>query len=197
MAECDEIKLLLGPFTDGELEPNEMEEVALHVVGCLECKTALEDYRMLGVTLRRVSTLPALDGFAQAVQARIERIQVPLRLRITRYFDSLGERLGAGIALGVATAAIAVLTAVVLTPYARQLVNPPAPAPARIMAAAPQAKSPATTPRLALAPGDRQGAVSGNAATSELSKLEADSPSVALWNEPRTDTTVIWVPDQP
>jgi hypothetical protein len=129
------------------------------------------------------------------VQVRIERINVPIRLRITRYFDSLGERLGAGIALGAATAAIAVLTAVVLTPYARQLVNTPAPA--RIMAAAPPAKSPATPPSLALAAGDRQGAISANAATSELSKLEADSPAVALWNEPRTDTTVIWVPDQP
>ena len=30
-----------------------------------------------------------------------------------------------------------------------------------------------------------------------ISRLEADSPSVAVWSEPRTDTTVIWVPDQP
>lgn len=194
MAECDGIRLLLGPFTDGELEPNEMEEVALHVVTCLECKAALEDYRMLGVALRKLSTVPALDGFAQAVQARIERINVPIRLRIRRYFDSLGERFGAGIALAAA-AAVAVLTAVILTPYASQLVNTRQPA--RIMAAAPQATSVASSPSLALAGGDgKSGAVSA-AATSELSKLEADSPSVAVWNEPRTDTTVIWVPDQP
>jgi hypothetical protein len=30
-----------------------------------------------------------------------------------------------------------------------------------------------------------------------ISRLEADSPSVAVWSEPQTDTTVIWVPDQP
>jgi hypothetical protein len=29
-----------------------------------------------------------------------------------------------------------------------------------------------------------------------ISRLEADSPSVAVWSEPQTDTTVIWVPDQ-
>jgi anti-sigma factor RsiW len=195
MAECDGIRLLLGPFTDGELEPNEMEEVALHVVTCLECKAALGDYRMLGVALRKVSTLPTLDGFAQAVQARIERINVPIRLRITRYFDSLGERFGAGIAVGAVAMAAAVLTAVVLTPYARQLLSTRQPA--RIMAAAPQATSAAPSPSLALAAGDRKSAAASGAATSELSKLEADSPSVAVWNEPRTDTTVIWVPDQP
>jgi len=195
MAECDGIKLLLGPFTDGELEPNEMEEIALHVVTCLECKTALEDYRMLGVALRQASRLPALDGFAPAVQARIERMNVPIRLRLVRYFDSLGERFGAGVALGAATAFAAVLTAIVLTPYARQLVNTRETA--RIMAAAPKATSAASSPSRVVAAGDRKGAPASSAATSELDKLEADSPSVAVWNEPRTDTTVIWVPDQP
>ena len=27
-------------------------------------------------------------------------------------------------------------------------------------------------------------------------KLESDIPSVAVWNEPRMGTTVIWLPDQ-
>jgi len=193
MDECDEIKSLVGPFTDGELAPNEMEEVALHVVTCRECKTALDDYRMLGVTLREVSTLPTLDGFAQAVQARIERIHLPLRVRLVRYFDSFGERFGAGIAFGAVAATAAVLTVVILTPYARQLVN--SRQATQIMAAAPQAASVAASPIPAIAPGDHKD--QPTSATSELSKLEADSPSVAVWNEPRTDTTVIWVPDQP
>jgi hypothetical protein len=30
-----------------------------------------------------------------------------------------------------------------------------------------------------------------------ISRLEAEMPSVAVWSEPQSDTTVIWLPDQP
>ncbi len=29
-----------------------------------------------------------------------------------------------------------------------------------------------------------------------ISKLESQSPNVAVWSEPQNDTTVIWLPDQ-
>ena len=48
MPTCDQVKLLLGAFDDGELEPHEMEDVAFHVVGCTACKATLDDYRSLG-----------------------------------------------------------------------------------------------------------------------------------------------------
>ncbi|HXR25668.1 MAG TPA: hypothetical protein VN742_09935, partial [Candidatus Binataceae bacterium] len=39
-------------------------------------------------------------------------------------------------------------------------------------------------------------------AASDMQEMLSDlgagqSPSVAVWNEPRTDTTVVWVPDLP
>ena len=52
MARCDDIKLLLGPFEDGELEPHEMQEVARHVVACTACDGELADYRTLGLAMR-------------------------------------------------------------------------------------------------------------------------------------------------
>lgn len=82
MAQCSEIELLLGPFTDGELEPHEMEEVALHVVACHLCKAALDDYHALGVTLRGAVALPELASFSAAVQGRIRQLRVPLHTRI-------------------------------------------------------------------------------------------------------------------
>src|SRR5438132_11463579 len=123
MPACDQVRLLLGPFDDGELEPHEMEEVALHVVTCAACKTALEDYRLLGVALRDCMPQPSVDGFKNAVLKRIEEVPQPLRLRMRRLLDSLAEHLGADVALVGAGAFAALLTVWVVTPYARLLVG--------------------------------------------------------------------------
>src|SRR5579859_3292053 len=119
MALCDEMRLLLGPFDDGELEPHEMEEVAFHVVGCVGCKSALDDYRSLGVALRDVVTVPALDHFAADVAARIDHTWIPLRVRLGRLRDAF-RRLGSVVEIVAVAAATAVVTLMVAEPYARQ-----------------------------------------------------------------------------
>jgi anti-sigma factor RsiW len=235
MARCDDIKLLLGPFEDGELEPHEMQEVARHVVSCDDCEGELADYRAMAVSLRGAAATPDLAGFSTAVLARIEELPRPFGVRIRRYLTSFSDGLGATIATGFAAAAVAVVTAVVLTPYFKQ-----APfwagsrAPAEIargessvplksaassqsvasqQSAAPQAvasadRSQSTLPNdiaNGLATGDTGSDLAPVAASSDtagnsgaiISRLEADSPSVAVWSEPQSDTTVIWVPDQP
>jgi hypothetical protein len=237
MAQCNEIELLLGPFTDGELEPHEMEEVALHVVACQYCKAALDDYRALGVTLRGAVALPELAGFSAAVQKRIQQFRVPLHTRIKRPFDWLGERMGTAFAMGAAAAVAAVITAVVVTPYASRISNALRQASGNVLianrntsaptASLPEQRKPAqevaalSEPRNSVAavpsqPKDSVIANAGNGANPNnvvgapqaeetmapdsqaiISRLEADSPSVAVWSEPQTDTTVIWVPDQP
>lgn len=206
MSDCEHIKLLLGPFDDGELEPHEMEDVALHIVECAECKSALEDYRALGVALRGIAPHPSLAGFAEAVQGRIQRIRPSIIVRIRRRFGALAESLGAAAAMGSVAAAAAVLTAMVVTPYARQVVRHDAPS--QNLAMMPQPPDVRPT-KVALSPQPSIGAnedvaqmldpQNDAAQNSEavISQLEADSPSVALWNEPQTKTTVIWVPNQP
>jgi anti-sigma factor RsiW len=219
MARCDDIKLLLGPFEDGELEPHEMQEVARHVVACADCEGELADYRTLAVSLRGAATIADLTGFSATVLARIEQLPIPFGVRIRRYLTSFSDGIGATIAVGFAAAAVAVVTAVVLTPYFRQApFLTPSRAPAEIARSVPfESSKSATTQNLASA--DRQAALppdvahdlsgengsfapvtgppdtSGNSGAI-ISRLEADSPSVAVWSEPQTDTTVIWMPDQ-
>jgi len=207
MLACDRMRLLLGPFEDGELEPHEMQDVAFHVVSCNECKAILEEYRALGVALRDAAVIPNLGGFGDAVQARIARLRIPIRVRLGHYLDSVNERLAAAVAIGAAAAASAVLTVVLVSPIARRIVNGAAPTPQTLSAA-----QPVSVPTVKLA-GTANPAANAKAMVNQqvnvtppidagnpravISSLEADSPSVAVWNEPRTDTTVIWVPDQP
>jgi hypothetical protein len=234
MAQCSEIELLLGPFTDGELEPHEMEEVALHIVGCRNCKTALGDYHALGVALRGAVALPEIAGFSAAVQGRIQQLRVPLHARIKRPFDWLGERMGTAFAMGAAAAVAAVITAVVITPYASRISNALRQASKNVLVASRDTSPPASSlaeqhksdweratssqsgNSTVFLPDDSTLANEGNGANRSnfvgapqaeetmaadsqaiISRLEADSPSVAVWSEPQTDTTVIWVPNQP
>jgi anti-sigma factor RsiW len=202
MALCDEIIPLLGPFEDAELPPTEMQNVARHLAACPRCEDALKDYRLIGSGLRAAALEPEMGDFSDAVMAKIARIRVPLRVRVGYYFNRFGERIGAAAAMGMAAAAAAAITVVLVTPVARNVAgrqdaeNPAAarnptmlasiarPNAARLADVSPASITSANTP---LAP-DNSEAI--------ISRLEADSPSVAVWSEPRTDTTVIWVPDQ-
>jgi anti-sigma factor RsiW len=222
--------LLLGPFEDGELEPHEMQEVARHLAGCPACETELAGYRSLAVALRGASPIPSLAGFSNAVVNRVDQLPVPLRRRLRRYVTSFADGIGATFATGFAAAAVAVITAVILTPYFKQgqffnshkllqfaQAGPNASVivPQQVAPTAPKARanspqnfakndrSPAAPPLAdpALASNDIQRAGGDLQPPADdpktvIDRLEAASPSVAVWNEPKSDTTVIWVPDQ-
>jgi len=213
MARCEDITLLLGPFEDGELEPHEMQEVARHLAICAECENELADYGSLAVSLRGAAAIPDLTGFATAVLERIDELPISIRVRIGRYFTSFVDGIGATIATGFAVAAVAVVTAVILTPYFKQTrfnFLSSAPRVATAMRPAPAATPPQVAGNDAIPPdvassisnpdafGDNGGAIRPVEASSGtiIDRLEADSPSVAVWSEPQSDTTVIWVPDQ-
>ena len=200
MATCDEMRLLIGPFDDGELEPHEMEEVAFHVVACVGCKAALDDYRELGVALRRTVIEPALDGFAAQVTHRIDHSWIPLHVRFGRIRDRF-SRVGAIFEIAIVAAATAMITIVIAAPYAHILT-----------AHAPAASPPEAVARKAPEPGpvvpvmDSKNTKPSIDVPEDVAMAEAqdlvselgggESPSVAVWNEPRTGTTVVWVPDQ-
>jgi anti-sigma factor RsiW len=205
MAECSEMSLMLGPFEDGELEPNEMQGVAFHLARCESCTDALAAYSSLGRELRTLTPEPQLAGFSAAVIARIDKLPQPLWNRVGRFFGRGADFIGSGFAWSSAVAAVAVVTAVLITPYAEQLAGrrlPYASTLARI-----EHDATALPEKLADAAGDVSGAARRDAerdaaiASSDshvvISRLESDIPSVAVWSEPRTDTTVIWLPDQP
>jgi hypothetical protein len=175
MPECHQVKFLLGPFDDGELEPHEMEDVALHVVSCGPCKSALGEYRSLGVALRDCLPQPAIDGFSAAVLKRIEEIPNPLWRRWRYYLESAGQRLGGTIPLMAAAAFAALVTAWLVTPYAQHLLDHSS-SPAQVASRGPNSNESAQ--------------LAQNAAPDQ-----SGSSVLALSNDPTT--TVIWLPNQP
>ncbi|MGH7815062.1 MAG: anti-sigma factor family protein [Candidatus Binataceae bacterium] len=198
MAACGEIDLMLGAFEDGELEPNEMQEVAFHLARCQACTGDLASLSTIGRELRAIAPASVPLGFSAAVKRRIDDLPVPLTVRVGRYFDRTFGLIGSGIAWGAGMAAVAALTAILIAPYAGRFANRH---PNTAIAMASLARSAVEAPRrLAAAlpvvaiPEDQ--AAYGQDSRAVISRLEAEDPSVAVWSEPRTDTTVIWVPDR-
>lgn len=190
MFQCNEIAPLLETFEDGELQPHEMQEVARHLASCRDCEEALAGYSTLGRMLRDAVPPPALDGFAMAVQARLEQLRPPLRVRLGRRLGTWRERFGGGVAIAFAMAATAILTVVITTPFARNMIG-----------AGNHVTQIAKRDASALVRDAAQAPVAlASAAISEpgtiISKLETSNPNVAVWSEPSQGTTVIWLPDQ-
>jgi hypothetical protein len=227
MAQCDDIELLLGPFEDGELEPHEMQEVARHIATCTACEDVLADYRQMAVALREAQALPNLQGFAGGVMARIEGMHLPPPVPELKshWYDTISGWFANTIMMGGLAAAVAVVTAMVVTPElstwlaTRQahaqhsevlaLINPPVTAIKPALASAPNGHVTLSSPQAepdsdnaytqAVPPEDDRVAPTddndGDAGT-EISSLKSDSPSVAVWTAPENKTTVVWVPDQ-
>jgi anti-sigma factor RsiW len=185
VAQCSDISPMLGGFEDGELETREMHEVARHLAQCKACEAELADNAAVGRYLRAVAEEPALDGFAEAVQARLATLTPPIHVRVRHYLQAAREQISAGFALSAAALATAALTAVILTPYVSQIFSPQKPS-----------VQSASVPPSVQAPGSAEFAQATVDSPTVISSLESHVATVALWNEPETQTTVIWVPDQ-
>jgi anti-sigma factor RsiW len=190
MAQCDDIAPLLGAFEDGELAPHEMHEVARHLASCKNCALALAACANVGGLLRDAAPAPSLEGFAMAVQARIEQLRPPLRVRLGRWLEDLGERYGSATAMAFAMGAAALLTVVLTTPLARNVLGVRDRAVQVAARDAKALKADATRSLAAMA------AAASHEPSTIISKLETSNPDVAVWSEPSQDTTVIWLPDQ-
>jgi anti-sigma factor RsiW len=176
---CDHVKLLLGPFDDGELEPHEMEDVAVHVVSCAACKTALEDYRSIGLALRDSLREPSIEGFAESVLRRLDDFPEPLQIRVRRYRDSILEYLGGTASLVAAGAFAALITAWLVGPYAYRALH----GSSNVTKVASRDRNETIQQPSGPAPG-----------TANTGPDESQPPMIALSDDPTT--TVIWLPTQ-
>ena len=193
MAECGEISMMLGAFEDSELEPNEMQEVAFHLARCESCTGILADYSTLGRDLRSIAVQPSLAGFSSAVIARVDRLPQPLLTRIKRFLGRQVDSVGAGIAWSGAAVAVAILTIIVITPYAEQIAGRSQQP--TVIATAGHAAARVVNPAVDVAASEPT--MADNDSHADISRLESENHSVAVWSEPRRDTTVIWLPEQP
>jgi len=204
MKDCDQITLLLGAFEDGELEPHEMQEVARHLAVCKSCEELLGDYNAIGRELREIITIPPLTGFAAGVDARIKALAPPLRERIGAFFESLNQRWAAAFAMVSMAGAVAVITALVLTPYLRHNVGGAANVPmAKVepAAAAPSLASATEESARSVVPSEDEGQqlastpeINPGDSHAVIKRLESQIPTTAVWSEPENGTTVIWLP---
>jgi anti-sigma factor RsiW len=192
MAECGEISMMLGAFEDSELEPNEMQEVAFHLARCESCTGVLSDYSTIGRDLRSITAAPSLAGFSSAVIARVDRLPQPVLTRIERFLRRQLDSVGAGVAWGGAVAVAAIMTIVLMTPYARQFANRGM-APTMVASSDRGLAAPVQVANAAA----NEPTMADNDSHADISRLESENHSVAVWSEPRRDTTVIWLPDQP
>jgi anti-sigma factor RsiW len=193
MPDCSEIRPLLSAFGDGELEPPELLSVARHLAECTDCERETADFSSLGTQLRdtlesTVGSIP-LAGFTEAVQARISHLRPSLWSRFRHWLESLDERLNPGLSLASAAIAMAALTAIILTPYVRQYATRHS---VQVASSTPAHQTLAQA-QTAVDPTENALAEDSHAI---ISRLESANPAVAVWSEPRSDTTVIWVPDQ-
>ena len=176
-----------------------MQEVAHHLARCDSCTAMLADYSTIGRGLRTIAPEPMLAGFAAAVTARIDAIPQPLSVRIGRWLRGDGNVLGSGFAWGTGAVAVAVLTIVLTTPLAeRYMARRLGPAGSAVSHEVAKIEEGVAAVPEALAQRDSgTRAVMAEDSQAIISRLEAEMPSVAVWSEPQSDTTVIWLPDQP
>ncbi len=81
-----------------------------------------------------------------------------------------------------------------MTPYAEQFANR-APHSVTSIAKAEHEAAAAANQVAEATPGEPT--MADNDSHADISRLESENHSVAVWSEPRRDTTVIWLPDQP
>jgi len=185
LAHCDDIAPLLSAFNDGELSAHDTDLVTQHLDGCETCKETLIDYLLLGHHLRTATALPSLDGFTEGVMRGIAGARRPFRGRLLNRLEDLRERWVAAVSLAGATVALATLALVLAEPNTWERIS-------ALFRTTPSeiAQKPATLPSEASSTLPDQ-----SQSEAFISRLEARPPSVAMWSEPNTKTTVIWLGD--
>jgi anti-sigma factor RsiW len=187
LAHCDDIAPLLSAFNDGELSAHETDLVTQHLDGCETCKETLIDYLLLGHHLRTATMMSSLDGFTEGVMRGIAGARRPFRGRLLNRLEDLRERWVAAVSLAGATVALATLALVLAEPHTWERISArfrATPASSDVAQNSDNPASSSSTPQ-----------PDQSSSEAFISRLEAKPPSVTLWSEPNTKTTVIWLGD--
>ena len=118
MKTCDDVRLVLGAWLDGELGRSEAEAARVHVAACATCAEERRQLEKLQATIKSVFAAEAerivFEPFWHGVQERIEH-RKPWRLEL---IDRVRSGVGAPSLVWAIPAVIAVLIAVLsLKPF--------------------------------------------------------------------------------
>ena len=169
---CQDFQKRMDLFLDGEVDGRTMRELALHVARCASCESGLRE-------AERVQ-----DVFTAAVHVEVDRVDVASLWRsIEARLDTphlsllgrlsllgwLGERWKLRAGFEFPALAVGAAAAVALVVGAALWSESRAPVPAAVVAS--------------------------NQA--DIDRLSSSASSVAVWTEPRQNTTAIWVSYEP
>lgn len=167
---CQDAESLLPLFFDGELDSRRMREVAVHATRCPSCEGSLRELESIQNHLQSMlaEEVDAVDlsGLWPAIEGRLPPPRAALWQRLRLWWEEHEEPRW-GLALP-ATAAVATIAALAL--FASFRIEP---------IVSPDASRVASTDYL---PG--------------IDRLETSFESVAVFSDPDTRTTVLWIGDE-
>lgn len=221
---CREAEKLLDGYFDGELDGDAMREAALHVAHCGSCEAELADRERVQGLLRG-SVADAVEGLDvdriwQGVEAAIDdgsgiarrpsafwrnaggrgREGGRARTAEAAVLDPGGEWLhrrsrasawswAAGAALAAGLAGFVAVRGLPGPGTAEQVASRPSVPRVVAQAQAPVERVAQAEPAAAQGPTGRRGKIA-------VDSVDFEGHSLAMWSEPETDTTVIWIDEE-
>lgn len=167
---CLDFERRFDGFLDGELDALSMRSMALHASHCETCGAALESGERVQEILSQAvaAEVAKLDTSLLwgAIERSLEPVRSPWRDRMGRLWSTLDARRWMGPVPALAmSGAIAVSLAAILWME---------PAPTQVAS---------TWPMDAPRPNNQ----------AQIERIESSAPHVAVWSEPESHTTAIWV----
>lgn len=105
--EHEKAQTLLSDYLEGELEPDLVSELELHLSQCSECRSVLESLKQLMGVVRAIPPVRVPDNFASKVRRRARRAglwgasNTPSTQRMTTPFVGMWTTWGLMLALGL------------------------------------------------------------------------------------------------
>jgi len=168
---CHDVDSLLPLFFDGELDARRMRDVALHTARCADCESEIREFEAIQEHLKATVEAEITEVDFAAMWSGIERRLQPPRPTLWQRLQAHWERFESWEFPLPLPAAAAVAVAAVLSFF--------------LFAGA---KSP-IVPDAAL--------VASTDYANSVERLDTAFDSVALFSDPDTQTTVLWVGDMP
>lgn len=98
---CEQMTLLMSSWLDGEVTGQEEKQMWEHLEHCPECRTLFEQLQTLHTSFSDLEEIPAPEGFAQGVMARV-KAEAESTSKVVPLFKRPQVRAMAGLAACVA-----------------------------------------------------------------------------------------------